>query len=480
MNFAGIILAVILFPFLVHTQDYTATNGSSFLGSLNVHNNPAAMVNSPFNWDLTLLGIQDKHATNAIGVRNYSLLSNPVNSEYIITNGRFRRFGDLNANINLFNTRIAINKRNAIAFGVNIRSFATVKTSNYNFVDTIHRFGDFFKQNEETGILSMDMSTSSWGEFYASYGRTIIDNEFGRLNAGVTLKINRGLSGAFASLSDGRFTTNRALDPVTYNITSAALDFGYSSNFDRWDSARKFRDNSREFLSFTEGGGSFDIGVEYLVKLQSVPNINEDDDGYFDYNWKIGLAVLDIGYAQYHFGRYSTRARDPRTNATDLLMDLAFDSTISNLADLKDSLSTIFENVGTYGGKFRVAHPTRLTLNVDKFITGAFYINADLPVNLTALSKNKGQAVKDLDLLTITGRWETRKKGYYFPVYFNHRKQLWIGGAVRFGPLLFGLHNLGNIFSKKKMHRGGGYLAFVVTPGKITRDKADKRLDCYW
>src|SRR5690606_30741401 len=93
MNFAVVLLGLMLFPFFVHAQGYTATKGSSNIGSLNVHNNPAAIVNSPFQWDLTLLGIQDKHATNAIGVRNYSLLSNPVNSEYLISNGRFRRYG---------------------------------------------------------------------------------------------------------------------------------------------------------------------------------------------------------------------------------------------------------------------------------------------------------------------------------------------------------------------------------------------------
>lgn len=478
MSRTRFILVLCIFPLSMKAQHYTATNGSSYIGSLNVHNNPAAIVNTPFRWDITLLGLQDQHSTNAIKIRNYSLLSNPVNSEYTISNGQFKRYGDINLNLNLFNTRIAINKSNAVAFGANFRSATTLATSNYNFVDTIHRFGDFFKQNESTGTMSADMSTSSWAELYASYGRTLFDNGYGRLNAGVTAKINRGLSGAFVKLADGRFTRNNNPGGADYTALGAALDFGYSSNYDLWDSTRKFSSNSREFFSFTEGGGSFDIGVEYLVKLQSVKSFGEDD-GFFDYNWKIGLSVLDIGYAQYRFGKYSTRARNIKAGVTDRIMDASLDSTIQNLGDLRDSLSGIFGTVGTYGGKFRIAHPTRLVLNVDKFIGDAFYINADISANLTSFTKGNGRYVKDLSLLTITPRWETRKKGFYLPVYFNTHNQLWIGGAVRFGPVLLGLHNWSNLFSKKKTHRGGGYLAFTLRPRQITGEKTDRRLDCW-
>ncbi len=468
-----------LLPGFSDAQHYTATYGSSYIGSLNVHNNPAAMVNTPFRWDLTLLGIQDMHTTNAIQVLNYSLLSNPANSEYLIKPGRFKRYGNINFNLNLLNARIAINKKNTIAFGANLRGAATLKTGTYHFVDTLQRYADFFRQNEGGGSLSGEMSTSSWAELYASYGRTIFDNEFGRLNAGITLKLNRGLSGAFAKLTDGNFIRNVDPSGAEYEILSASFDMGYSSNFDRWNKERKFNANYRDFFSFTEGGGSMDIGLEYLVKLQSVSRYDDEDDGYFDYDWKIGLAVLDIGYAQYHFGQYSTRARNIRPGVTDLVMDQSLDSTITNLGEFKDSLSAIFGSVSTFGGKFRVAHPTRAVVNVDKFITGAFFVNADLSVNLNSFLGGSGKYVKDLTFLTITPRWETRKKGFYMPFSFNSHNQLWVGGAIRLGPVLLGLHNWSNIFSKKKMHRGGGYIAFTLRPRQITGDKPDRRLECF-
>jgi hypothetical protein len=479
MQYLKPILVFCFIPFFTEAQNYTATNGSSYIGSLNVHNNPSSIVNSPLKWDITLFGVQDKHTTNTVKVFKYSLLSNPANSEYLISNGQFSRYADLNANLNLFNTRIALNKRSSVAFGANLRSYLSLKTSPYNFIDTLGRFGDFFSQNEGTENMNLDMASSSWTELYASYAQTVLDNEYGRLNAGLTIKLNRGLSGAFANLADGNFISNGAADPVEYRITNASLDFGYSSNYDRWNKDGNFSENSKNFFSFTEGGGSFDIGFEYIIKLQSVKNVFNDDT-YFDYDWKIGLSLLDMGYGQYHFGQYSTRARNIKTGVTDVLLDQVFDSTINNLGDLRDSLSNVFNNVSAYGGKFRVNHPGRLVLNVDKFIGEAFFVNADISVNLSSFSNGPNKLVKDINLLILTPRWETRKNGYYLPFYYNNRNQLWIGGAVRFGPILFGIHNWSNIFSSKKIQRGGGYLAIILKAADFTGNKADKRLGCPW
>jgi hypothetical protein len=56
--------------------------------------------------------------------------------------------------------------------------------------------------------------------------------------------------------------------------------------------------------------------------------------------------------------------------------------------------------------------------------------------------------------------------GAYFPVLLNSRKQLWVGGAFKAGPILIGTHNLANLFSKNKTQSGGFYLALTIRPGK--------------
>ena len=58
------LLLAILLPLMIITgspaQNYHAIQGSSYAGALGVHNNPAAIVNTPFKWDLVLFGAQLK------------------------------------------------------------------------------------------------------------------------------------------------------------------------------------------------------------------------------------------------------------------------------------------------------------------------------------------------------------------------------------------------------------------------------------
>lgn len=464
-------------PAIAFAQNYTATNGSSYTGSLNVHNNPAAMVNVPVKWDLTLFGFQDKHYTNIVDVFKYSLISNPANSEYLVKEGNFKRYGAVNANLNLLNGRIALNKQNAIAFGINVRSYTDVKSSVYNYIDTIKRFGEFFGMNEANQGMTGSLVNSSWAELYLSYGRTIYENEFLRLNAGLTLKGNRGVAGIFANIDNGRFQRIPATDPVEYLVTSAETRWGYSSNLDRWDGNQSTGKNLGSFFSFTESGASADIGFELLLKPVA-PETPETEESYFDYDWKIGLSFLDLGYTQYHFGKYSTAVASIRPNVTDLRLDRSLDSTTKTLRSFKDSLSSLYQFSGTYEGKYRINHPARMVVNVDRFVTGSFFVNAELSVDLSKLPIKDNIRVRDINQLTITPRWETKRKGFYIPVYVNDRSQFWIGGAVRLGPVLFGVHNLANIFSQKKITRGGGYFAIILRSRDITGSRGDRRLDC--
>src|SRR4051812_18744467 len=108
------------------TQNYHAVQGSSYAGALGVHNNPASIVNTPYKWDLTVFGMQFQNSTNAVTVYDYAYLPPPANSKYYFSGGNYERKAKVDFNINLFNARIALSRRQAIAFGVNIRSYTNL------------------------------------------------------------------------------------------------------------------------------------------------------------------------------------------------------------------------------------------------------------------------------------------------------------------------------------------------------------------
>ena len=469
-------LILVLVFFFMRAQNYHAIQGSSLAGSIGVHNNPSSIVNTPYNWDITLLGAQAKSSTNIIEVRNYSLFTSPRRSEYIFKAGNYNRSGITNENVNLLNTRIALNRHQAIAFGANLRNYAFTRTSEYNFIDTLKNVGDFLSLNESNQPLGGDFVNSGWIELYASYAQTIIDNANSRLNAGITLKVSRGFSGAQASLQNGKFGRIPAGDPATYSINEANTLFGYSSNYDRWQNGSSKMQNLRNFLSFTEGGASLDLGAEFLIKSQAVPSYGEED--FYDYDWKLGISLLDVGVNQFKYGLQSRSTSGVKAGVTDVTLDQKFDSTIRSMKDFNDSLATIVTQFSSLSGKFRIINPTRLVANADRYLLGNLYINAELSINLSAIFGKKWLYVKEMNILTVTPRWETRQWGFFMPLSYNTQKQFWVGGAVKAGPILFGLHNLAYIFSQKSIHKGGGYIAIIIRSPNDTGKKHDKQLDC--
>ena len=221
-------------------------------------------------------------------------------------------------------------------------------------------------------------------------------------------------------------------------ISAAAnIIYGYSGNYDTWQKSNTTSQNISDFIDYTQGGASFDIGAEYLVKPQGTTSFSDEEENYNDYDWKLGVALLDIGGNQYKYGTQSRRVVSIKTNISGQTLDKKFDSTVNSISRFNDSLATLVNASGS-AGKFIVLNPMRLVVNVDHYLTGNYYINADLSFNIPLSSlKNTYLQVKEISLLTVTPRWETKRWGFYFPIQYNTQNQFWVGGALKAGPLLW-------------------------------------------
>ncbi|HEX6429684.1 MAG TPA: hypothetical protein VF008_18455 [Niastella sp.] len=472
-----VLLALLLLLVHLHgySQNYYAIQGSNYAGSLGIGNNPASIVNTPYKWDLDILSLQAKNATNGVIIQNYSLFSNPRNSQYRFREGDYRRFAYADFNINLLNARFALNRRQAIGFGINLRGYAQLSTGPVNFVDTLKTTGDFFDLGNYNRKLHGDLIHSSWIEVFGTWAQTIWDRTDSRLNAGITAKISRGISGAYTNLLNGSVAQTIHGNSYEYTMQDAFAEYGYSHNYDTWQKEKSNNQNLKDFLSYTSAGLSFDLGVEYLIKSSQISSVY-DEDNYYDYDWKIGLSLLDLGFNQFKYGKNSRIASGFQNNITDTVLDQQF-TDINNLQEFNDKLIGIAANIQQPTGTFHVVNPARLVLNVDHFISGAWYVNGNVSLNLSSLSGSQWR-LSELNILTVTPRWETSRLGFYLPVQFNTKEQLWIGGAFKAGPLLVGIHNWANVFTKNKMQNGGAYIAIVIRPGKTTTNRLDKRLDC--
>ncbi len=445
-------------------QNYQAIHGSSYAGSLGAANNPASIVHVPFAWDITPLSVQLKQSTNAYQIKKYSLLSSPNNIKINATNGIKKRFVFTNQDIHLLNARFALNEKSAIAFGANFRSYSYATSNKSNYQDISYSLADYLKINLDHIPLSAQAAGSAWAEVYGSYARTIIDDGYHLLNAGVTLKINKSLAGGYARTQGVQYIQNPGANGVMgYLLRQGSLQYGYSSNIDLIDSNQTSAVNRKAFLKNTYTGFSADVGIEYVL----LPQDEEEGDDY-SYSTKIGVSIMDIGSTKYKHSSKSRYAVAGKEGITDTLLENKFNP-VRSVDDFNDSLATIAALTTGLGGDFVIYLPTRLIINVDQHLVDNFFVNAELTLPLISLAKNS-LYLKDMNLLALTPRWETKHFAAYLPVLMNTRQQVWVGGAFRAGPVLLGTHNLANLFSKNSFQNGGLYLAVTIRPGK-NRDR---------
>src|SRR5580692_10322265 len=215
-------------------QNYHAIEGSPFAGSIGIANNPASILDAPFPWDLTILSVQNGNTTNAVTLHNLSLLSHSDTAVYNWNNGNFRRYAAFNVNVHLLNLRLAIGRKQAIAFGANLRGYGMAKSQAFNYNDSVKNMNQFFSINGDNTTYNASMVTSTWLELFGTYSRTLLDDEMGRLNAGLTLKVSRGISGAFAQLENGSVNRTVSGDLTYYLLKAGNARYGYSANYDRW------------------------------------------------------------------------------------------------------------------------------------------------------------------------------------------------------------------------------------------------------
>lgn len=472
------ILGLILVSASLPAQDYHAIAGSNYAGALSVHTNPASILNIPYPWDVNLVGFQAKYQTNAIKVVDYSLLSSPLNSRFYVSSGEFARKGNEQLNLNILNARVALGKKTAIAFGANLRSFANINAASYNFSDSIETANELFGLNPANNPLEAKIRSSNWVELYGSIGRTLFDEPAFRINAGITMKVNRGLGGGRMDIT-GIYRDREIINgQPQYALREGRFAYGYSRNIDRWDGDRSSTENLKELLAASRMGLALDAGLELLIKPAGSSGYMEDEESYYDYDWKISASLLDLGYSMYAYSSNSRMGAVPLTGVTADRIDQAFVNGIANMDAFSDSVAAVFESTAL-SGEYRIWAPSRLVLNVDHFINSAFYINAELSLNVVGLLGDKRLYVKNMNAVRLTPRWETRRLGAYLPLLYNAQNQFWVGAAVKFGPLLIGVHNLGNILGSKTMANGGGYISINIRPGKrVTGERKDRGLDC--
>mgnify|MGYP006201885383 CR=1 FL=1 len=124
---------------------------------------------------------------------------------------------------------------------------------------------------------------------------------------------------------------------------------------------------------------------------------------------------MDLGANKFKSGEYGSQFRNINSGITDITMDRKF-TNIESGRDLRDSLATIFTTSEPLDSRFKIGNPTRLVINVDRSFGNNLYLNTDLSINLHGTSRFRKLLSRELNLLTLTPRWETINWGFYLTI----------------------------------------------------------------
>jgi len=474
INYYGRLLLSAIYMLLgwtVKAQSYHAINGSPYAGVESMYVNPASTVNSAYKWDLSLFSMQEVMSNTMFTINDGSILN--YNNAYSgFTPGIRSRFLHENLDFSLFNFRIKLDNKSAFAFGVRGREFFNSKTRPFYYNDTISTAQSFLHDNTSQPYLQGFGTTNSWGEINLNYSRIIQQSSNSRLSAGITFAYIRGVSGASGNTNHLTYQEGAASNGSNfYTLTGGSVMAEYSNNYDLTSNNYSFAKNAKIFLKNTIPSFNLNFGVEYLFRNYS-PYPDEELNSE-NYDWKIGASILDLGDNYYKRASSSFYTSSPKTTATDTSLITALNQ-LNYLKSIRDTLSHYFNVMDTLHGNFSIANPTRLTISVDRNLGNHFYINGQLNINFYSTEPSSNLKTREINLLTITPRWETAKWGFYMPIQYNAQGQLWVGGAIKLGPLLIGMHSLDFIKWFKtgtQTYNGGGYIMLNIHPfGKKEND----------
>lgn len=445
-----------------------ATEGSAYGGVLQTPVSPAAAASLPYRWDVELAGLNVFWNNNIIASSplRWRRQADTLDLSGQLVQGSARRWGALHEELHLLNVLFRLPWREGswparrglvLGAGWNLRGYTSIDRLQYRWADSLKTMTAFLRANaldrdgRGRGVLQQ------WMEWYATGAVTLLENSAERLAAGATLKLSKGMGAAVADLQAVRVSTEKLPGQASALVfTAASGRYGYSENLEELDDAEGIGDAWSALGNGSPLSIGMDLGISYVRRLPAyIAGFRDDDPARYD--WKADIAITDLGRLRYPLGQESRIFHGPQDVDVARFSGLTRD--VPNLSAFNDSLEALGD-IAPWAGDITISLPTALRLGLDKYVGHHVYLHGAVVLDASFLNPGVDYRVKELSYVMITPRWEILRVGVYAPLYMNIHGSAMAGLAVRLGPLVAGVHDLGWLFSDRPS--GGGYLALVI------------------
>jgi outer membrane protein OmpA-like peptidoglycan-associated protein len=454
-------------------QDFLGYVNSNYAGVTGTDLQPASMVDSRFDFDMTFIGLNLSASNNFVGLRKEALKrkgssfpafddTNFANNYLEIRKSSKTKSLFLSSQLQAFNFMGSIGKRFAYCVKIKTRTMFNIDGLSselgslvYNQLDV----PDLWQRSLVDNHLSIQ--TMSWAEYGIGFGTVLKAKGKHFLKAAGTVKLLQGIQAAYFYADNINYSFKN--DTLT-SIFNSDIKYGHSDNFD-FDN-HKFK------------GNAYSVGFDFGVVYEWRPKFEEykyEMDGQKDlvykhknkYKLKVGLSVLDIGSLTFKKGEYS---RDFNVNISNWNirnvnpLDVAsFDDTLNlnNFIKLSDK---------SVDSKFTMSLPTTISMQIDYNIWKDFYLN--LTPYYALYNKGRESKLHEVTAISIAPRWDHKWFGVFVPVSRDVNDNTMLGLGLRLGPLVVGSNNLLPYINGKSFYAGNIYtLIKIPIMYKATKDK---------
>lgn len=479
-----LVLLIIFFNYHIYSQDFVGFNQSNYAGVTGVIQQPASIVDGRMKFDMNLVGFNVAAYNNYIGINRSAFKREKVDGRInmpafddtsFVEKYLSERVNNKNKSVYFSNRvtgpsfMIPINRKNAIAFTSNVRSYINVDGITPDLAKLSYnefKYPSLWVTNLKNENLSIQ--EMSWAEYGLTYAHVFKDDNEHYFKGGVTLKLLQGIQSAYIFVKDLDY--NFQTD-TTLSLIQSEVNYGHSDNFNFENQKLGGENSGANVFDFSQSypGLGFDFGAVYEWRpsyLKYKYNMDGKKDLWRNdknkYKLKIGISIIDLGSIKFKKGATSG---DFNANVGFWNLKPINPKTVK---EFDDTLRSRFGGTDGTGQTYKMNLPTTISLQVDYQIWKDVYVN--LTPYIAFKFKNNDTKVHDFSSITLTPRWDHQWFGVFLPVQYNFLDGFRAGAAVRLGPIIVGSTNLAPIVGQKTIY-GADVYAMVKFPIPYTKPK---------
>jgi hypothetical protein len=313
---------------------------------------------------------------------------------------------------------------------------------------------------------ALDFEAMAWGEIGGTYAYKLMKSNRQELVLGVSAKLLLG--GAALSIN---------ADSLDYMVENSDLLHIYDYDGDFSVSAPNGLGLGSQSSGFVQGYGlGFDIGLTYTYKKHPVStyqNKKACQIPYEDYDYRIGVSLIDVGGIRYNKNTRSMTFQNGETHWPGIA-NPDFASVIDGIDQVEERLENEYS---TSTDKFTMYLPSAVSVQFDQNINNVFFIGATF-VQGFRLSKN---SLPRKSLLAVNPRMNKGKLEIGMPLSLYNYKLPQAGFYLTYGSVTIGSDMFVKRANIEMLKDFNAYvkIGFAIGKGNCLKKKSSMSCDAY-